>query len=119
MQIIEKRIPNSIIHIVEITRFGPKRYRDTLYLQPVDERPQNPVLHVQEKDDYIRLEPFDLGSIGRETKRPLDKLEFTLVLIGSLHLIREDRKFPTLFLKMPPEIVIDRHTIVHYAVGDQ
>ena len=60
MQVVEEGITKAIVWVIQIPRLGPKRHRNAGELEPVNQRPQYPILEVQKQNDRIWLDA--LGS---------------------------------------------------------
>lgn len=81
--------------------------------------PLDSILEMQKQNDRIWIDAPDLGPVFEKTKRALDELELAPVVVLALQLVRQDDKLPPLLPKVSPEMVINRHPIMHDPVGNQ
>jgi hypothetical protein len=88
--IVEEAVLQQAIRIVPVPAFRPEGERDSSKLQPMDQRPGNPVLHV--KKQYYRRRPqiTDQSAILQEIEWQLLKTKLNGFLIVSAKPIRND-----------------------------
>src|ERR1700751_2057838 len=118
MQVVEEHIAKAVIGVIQIPRLGPEGHWNTGEFQPINQGPQDQILEEQEQDDGIWIDALDLRSITGKLERTLDEFELALILVLLLQFVGQDDKVPPVLPETPPEVVVDRHTIVHEPVGN-
>lgn len=69
IDVAKQQILEPIVGIVEISRLGPRRKRDSGQLHPMDERPLDAIFEMQEEDDGVGIDLADSAPIANELER--------------------------------------------------
>src|SRR6185437_9524678 len=81
VKIVKEHVANPIVRIIQVARLRPQHNRDSRQLEPVNQGPENTVLHVQKQNHDVGLQPQNLRAVLQKAEGALDELEPALVLI--------------------------------------
>jgi hypothetical protein len=85
----------------------------------MNERPDNPVLHVEGDKDREWLCGNEGPPVSEHSVWQLLKFKLRSILILLLQAIRYDREFEAVVPKSFMEIVVNRHSVMHHGERDQ
>src|SRR6266404_3059436 len=88
--IVEEAVLQPVVRIVPVPPLRPEGERDSSNLQPMDQRPDNPVLHVKEQYYRHRLQITNYRAVLQEIEWQLLKAKLDRFLIVSAKSVRKD-----------------------------
>ena len=88
--VVEEAVLQPVIRIVPVPAFRPEGEGDSSNLQPMDQRPGNPILHVKEQYYRRRLQLTNYLAILQEIEWQLLKAKLDRFLIVPAKSVRND-----------------------------